>query len=151
MTVESSIEIVPVTFNDPNVLELIAKLDAYQVSLYGIDQCNLDTPDQLQQSNAFALGGYSADVLIGIGAIKLFDIYGEIKRMYIEQAYRGWGIAEKILTGLERYAKQAGAEQVYLETGKLQKAAIRFYQKSGYTEVEKFGHYHPNSVSIFFY
>lgn len=146
---ERTVIIKPVDLHDQQVSELVSKLDKYQIELYGIEHCNLDSLDVLRKDHAFMLGAYSGDILIGIGAVKLFDHYAEVKRMFLKEKYHGSGIASSILTGLEQYAKQQKRKQMNLETGHLQQAAICFYQKAGYSVIEKFGAYERNPVSIY--
>jgi putative acetyltransferase len=146
---KTHITITPVATDNPEVLKLIAKLDRYQINLYGIDNCHLDSPEVLQKSGAYMLGAFSGETLAGIGAIKLFERYAEIKRMYIEEEYRGAGIAQLILTSLEQYAKEKGKNKVCLETGSKHAAAQSLYQKLGYTICDKFGDYKDNWASVF--
>jgi GNAT superfamily N-acetyltransferase len=65
----------------------------------------------------------------------------EIKRMYVDPAARGRGLARAMLAHLERTASEAGATVSILETGTLQPEAIALYESSGYVEVPKFGFY----------
>jgi putative acetyltransferase len=140
----------PVLPTNSQAVALIEKLNQYQIGLYGLAACNLETPEALVQNNAFMVGAYREDTLIGIGAVKLFEQYAEIKRMYVEEPYRGLSIAESILNTLEEHVKQQGIGRLFLETGNLQQAAIKFYKKSGYCLVESFGDYKPNPVSRYF-
>ncbi|MDO1451772.1 GNAT family N-acetyltransferase [Rhodocytophaga aerolata] len=135
---------------DERVMSLIDKLNTYQISLYGVERCNLESPQSLVQNKALMLGAYDGQTLVGIGAIKLADSYGEIKRMYVEEAYRGSSIAENILRHLEEYARQKGMLRICLETGNKHHQALRFYQKQGYSQIERFGDYSPNQVSMYF-
>ena len=95
-------------------------------------------------------GAFSNTCLVGIEAIKCFENYAEIKRMYVEEDFRGLLIAEKILTALEKYAVQKGLVRICLETGNLHYAALKFYKKMAYTKVESFGYYKPNNASVYF-
>ena len=63
---------------------------------------------------------------------------GEIKRMYVRAAYRGEGIAEALLEGLEEYAADCGYAWLYLDTAGSMKAAARFYERSGYARCERY-------------
>jgi putative acetyltransferase len=135
---------------DEEVIHLIDKLNQYQIRLYGIDKCNLEPPASLQQNRAFMIGAYSNGRLIGIGAVKLLPDYAEIKRMYLEEEFRGRAIAESVLAYLEKYALEKGIFRICLETGNKHASALAFYKKAGYKEIEKFGHYRPNEVSIYF-
>ncbi|MBL0744691.1 GNAT family N-acetyltransferase [Chryseolinea lacunae] len=135
---------------DAGVVALIDKLNRYQIALYGIEACNLEPPESLIKNNAFMVGAFSHEELAGIGAIKVLDGYGEIKRMYVEESHRGLSVAEEILSALETYAAGRAIHSVYLETGRLHHAAIKFYRKMGYEVVEQFGDYRPNAVSLYF-
>lgn len=143
-------KIMPVSPENERVQKLIAQLDKYQIGLYGIDCCHLDSAAELKRSGAYLVGVYVDDELTGIGAVKLFEEYAEIKRVYVEEAFRGSGIAEKIISTLEGYARQNGKTSIYLETGILQYAALQFYKKLGYKERTQFGSYMANGLSVFF-
>jgi putative acetyltransferase len=135
---------------NPDVRHLINQLDAYQIDLYGIEKCNLETPEALVHNQAYMIGAYAGDALIGIGGIKIYDTYAEVKRMFVDNKFRGKAIARLILEQLENYALRKGITKVFLETGKLHVEALGFYRKNGYSEVEKFGEYFPNEVSVYF-
>jgi len=143
------LDIREVTLDDGNVQELISKLDELQLGLYGQECCNLDSIDELKNYSAYMVGAYFGELLVGIGAIKYFHDYVEIKRMYFEGKYRGSGLANSLLERLEAHAKENEISTICLETGYLQAAALAFYRKHGYTEIHSFGTYKPNKVSIY--
>lgn len=146
----AEIKIMKISAYNESVEKLISKLDQYQLGLYTACQCNLESADVLNKSGAVIAGAFANEVLIGIGAVKFFDTYAEIKRMFVEEDFRGTGVAEKILTTLETYAKEKGIVKINLETGNKHHAALRFYKRLGYCEVERFGNYIPNDVSVYF-
>ena len=79
---------------------------------------------------------------VGCGAIKKFDSNSmEIKRMYVCLEQRKKGIAQKIINELETWAKELGYKKCVLETGKRQKAAVKFYKKCNYNVIENYGQY----------
>jgi GNAT superfamily N-acetyltransferase len=79
---------------------------------------------------------------VGCGAIKEFAPgVMEVKRMYTLPAYRGKGIAAKVLGALEGWAAELGCEKCVLETGKRQPEAIALYEKSGYQMIPNYGQY----------
>jgi len=63
---------------------------------------------------------------------------GEVKRLYVRPAYRGQGLAERLLGALEEYAKEFGYAWVYLDTAAEMKAAARFYEKKGFERCERY-------------
>ena len=65
----------------------------------------------------------------GCGAIKSFEDQAmEIKRMFVQPAFRGKGVASKILKSLEQWTLDLGFSRCVLETGKKQPEAIGLYQ-----------------------
>jgi GNAT superfamily N-acetyltransferase len=56
----------------------------------------------------------------------------ELRRMYLDRAYRSRGIAQHMLQCAEARARDLGFEKLILSTAEIQEAAIAFYRKSGY-------------------
>ena len=76
---------------------------------------------------------------VGCGALKLHrDAPAELKRMWIAPAARGLGLGRRLLGELERFAREAGAAVIRLETNQALKEAILLYRRSGYIEVDAF-------------
>jgi putative acetyltransferase len=135
--------------NQPEVLQLIEELDAFQKPLYpaeshhGIDLIALSEPNVL-----FAVARDAHGQAVACGAIVIEAAYGEIKRMYTSPTHRGKGLARGLLEFLESKAKEHGCSQFALETGHLQPEAIALYARCGYQRSGPFGEYaeDPNSV-----
>ncbi|WP_432563767.1 GNAT family N-acetyltransferase [Kineococcus sp. SYSU DK003] len=72
----------------------------------------------------------------------------EVKRMYVEPAFRGSGVATLVLRALEEEARGLGVTRMLLETGTLQPEALRFYRREGYEVIENFGPYAGEELSI---
>lgn len=87
--------------------------------------------------------------LLGCGALKeLNKNHAEIKSMRTSSAHRRKGVARKILQHILIEAKQAGYQQVSLETSHTFKPALQLYSRFGFTSSEPFANYtdDPNSV-----
>lgn len=56
----------------------------------------------------------------------------ELRRMYLDRAFRGRGIAQRMLQCAEAQAREFGFSTMILSTAEIQEAAIAFYRKSGY-------------------
>ncbi len=55
---------------------------------------------------------------VGCGAVRFAGgDYAEVKRMYVSPRRRGLGVAQALLTALERLTRQAGLSLLRLETG----------------------------------
>jgi putative acetyltransferase len=136
--------------DQPEVLELIADLDAYQDSLYPPESRYALDLASLKKSNVrFAVARDDDGRAIGCGAVVMVDGYGELKRMYVREQSRGKGLAREILDLLERSARDAGCRNFKLETGPSQPEALAFYARSGYEKCERFGDYKDDPLSIF--
>lgn len=62
----------------------------------------------------------------------------EVKRLYVQQTYRRHGIADRLHEALERGARAAGYEWLYLDTSWRMRAAIGFYARHGYQPCEPY-------------
>lgn len=77
------------------------------------------------------------------------DGWAEIKRMWVEEAAGGRGIARQILEALIAEAGGAGVEMLLLETGIANHAALALYEKTGFKRRGPFADYGPDPVSVF--
>lgn len=85
---------------------------------------------------------YENENAVGGGAFREHSASAaEIKRMFVRPEFRGRGIAGKILTELESWAKELNYSECVLETGVKQPEAIRLYQKNDYKIIPSYGQY----------
>ncbi len=133
--------LLPTTSHNSDFLRLVKLLDADLAISDGEDHAFYNQYNKLDHIKHVVVA-YENEVPVGCGAIKaLDDNTFEIKRMYVLPAYRGKGIAQDILTALEAWAQQLGADRCILETGLKQPQAIALYKKSGYHITENYGQY----------
>jgi GNAT superfamily N-acetyltransferase len=59
----------------------------------------------------------------------------ELRRMYIDAAWRGRGLAQRMLRAAEAMARAFGFSRMIVSTADVQRAALRFYTKSGFRRV----------------
>lgn len=78
---------------------------------------------------------------VGCGGVAFEVGQAEVKRMYVRPGARGRGIARTILGRLEEEARSRGNVRLFLETGDAQHAAIRLYERAGFTRRGAFGAY----------
>src|SRR5690242_2893426 len=114
---------------DPEISELIQELDRYQADLYPPESNHLDALQLLAQPNCNLIAAYKADKIVGIGAAKIMENEGELKRFFVRPSFRGHGIAECIVATLEKWLLDNDVRTIRLETGIRQPEALRFYQK----------------------
>ena len=136
--------------DQPDVIALIADLDAYQDTLYPpesrytLDLASLKRPDVL-----FAVARDSEGLAIGCGAIVLYPEFGELKRMYVSPGGRGQGVAKKLMALLESRAADVDCKLLKLETGPYQHEALALYASTGYERRGPFGDYTNDPLSVF--
>lgn len=86
---------------------------------------------------------------LGTGALALKRGYAEVKSMFTSEAARGRGVAAAILRALEDEARGEDITVLRLETAEALDAAIRLYERHGFTRRGIFGDYRPNATSVF--
>lgn len=136
--------------DQPEVIQLIAELDAYQDTLYPPESRHaLDLASLCRPNVLFSVAREATGRAVGCGAVVLSAEFGELKRMYVHPHSRGQGVATRVLALLEAKAREAGCALLVLETGPSQPEALAFYQGSGYFRRALFGNYTNDPLSIF--
>ena len=152
--------------DQPDVLALIAALDAYQAGLYPPEAVYaLDLATLLQPHVVFLVARDDGGTALGCGAVVISTDgsdsgdsgdssshggnSGEIKRMVVHPAHRGRGVARQILQHLQARAAWRGCRQLLLETGPLQPEALALYASQGFVRRGPFGSYPDHPLSVF--
>jgi putative acetyltransferase len=141
----------------PEVGELLAALDRYLGSLYPPEANHILDVQALLAPEVRFVVAWLGERIVGCGATRRMPgedptggrPYGEIKRMYVDPAVRGHGIAARLLGELEDGLRGDGIRLALLETGRDQHQAVRLYRRSGYVERGAFGGYPDNGLSLF--
>jgi putative acetyltransferase len=134
----------------PEVIALIAELDAYQDSLYPPEaRYALDLASLAQPHVLFAVARDEAGHAVACAAIVLEAAYGEIKRMFVSPGSRGLGLGRRLLALLEAEAMARGCGRVKLETGPFQPEALALYAACGYERRGPYGSYADDPLSVF--
>ncbi|PXX25533.1 MULTISPECIES: GNAT family N-acetyltransferase [Burkholderia] len=136
--------------DQPDVIALIADLDAYQDTLYPPESRHVLDMASLKQPNVlFAVARDREGKAVGCGAIVLNPEFGELKRMYVSPLGRGQGVARKLMALLESRAMDLGCKLLKLETGPYQHEALALYLSVGYQRRGPFGGYSDDPLSVF--
>lgn len=138
------------TPDQPEIVALIADLDAYQLTLYPPESVYaLDLQSLLRPEVRFAVARDAAGGLLGCAAVVLSTDYGEIKRMYVKPEARGLGAGKDLMAALEHAARAAGCRSMVLETGPAQPEAIGLYARHGFAVCGPYGDYRDDPLSVF--
>jgi GNAT superfamily N-acetyltransferase len=116
---------------------------------YGSDDHEPGAPPTGRNVHVFLIARDERGTAVGCGGLRLLAPgSAEIKRMYVEPARRGTGVAIAILRALERRARDHGVTTIVLETGTAQPDAQRFYEREGYRRIDNFGPYVGEPLSV---
>ena len=127
---------------------LIALLDLDLSARYGEQQAHYDQFNAVDRIRDVVVV-YADGEPVGCGGFKpLGGDTVEIKRVYVRPAYRGLGLARRLMSELERLAAEQGYDAAVLETGSGQPEAIRLYRGLGYTVIPNYGPYVGDDNSI---
>jgi putative acetyltransferase len=105
-----------------------------------------DQPDLLHieqvyhQSGGGFWGVRDKDEIVGtIALIHIGECGGVIRKMFVKKEYRGkeLGIAGRLLDHVIAFCATEGITDLYLGTVHTLKAALRFYERNGFTLIEK--------------
>lgn len=136
--------------DDPDFIALVRHLDAELAIRDGDEHAFYSQFNKLVNIKNVVVA-YRDGRAVGCGAIKpLEDGVMEVKRMFVFPEMRGQGIASKILSELEHWASELGAQACCLETGLRQPEAIALYEKNGYERIPNYGQYEGVENSVCF-
>ncbi len=136
--------------DQPDVVALIAELDAYQDSLYPPESRHaLDLGVLVQPHVLFAVARDAGGQAVGCAAVVLEAGAGELKRMFVSPVARGEGVAQRLLDRLEAEAALRGCRVLRLETGPYQPEALGLYARCGFERRGPFGGYADDPLSVF--
>jgi DNA-binding MarR family transcriptional regulator/N-acetylglutamate synthase-like GNAT family acetyltransferase len=105
-----------------------------------INACIMRAEEEFYYNNSYNFW-YAVDdagAIIGsIGLKHLDSKNAEMKKFFVVKKYRGKGVAQKLLQTLAKAAKKHGFKRILLGSEGTLKAAHRFYEKYGFTEIER--------------
>lgn len=94
-------------------------------------------PDKkYQQPDGAFYMAYHGDIPIGCAGLKRFDQQScELKRMYVQPAFRGMGFGVELTKLVLKEANKLGFDRVLLDTNLEMPAAVQVYLKAGFKEI----------------
>ncbi len=132
------------------VIRLLELSDAYAQSLYPPESNHLVDLSTLEKPSVSFFVARNGEAIVGCCAlVEAGDGTAEIKRMFVDPEARGLKVASKLMHALEALAVDRKLVAIQLETGIYQPEAIGLYRKYGYEEIEPFGSYLPDPLSLF--
>jgi GNAT superfamily N-acetyltransferase len=99
---------------------------------------------------SFVIARLKGDAVACAALRPLSETTVELKRMYVRPAARRNGIARQLVHQMEQLARDAGFDELWLETGLRQPAAVALYERLGYTRRAAFGDHKDDPLNVCF-
>ena len=140
----------PVGYADPVAQRLVERVQQEYVLRYGGRDAAVVDPAEFSPPRGLFLVAEVDGAPAGCGGWRAHeDGVAELKRMYVDPAFRRRGIAALLLSELERTAAVAGHRQLLLNSGDRQPEALALYARAGYTTVAGYGIYADEPGAVF--
>ena len=165
-----AISLAPIVGKEADHLLLLS--DAYMASLYPAESNHLVSSESLRTDDVCFIGAFqenrdrsgdemACQKLVAVSASALQCVacvaarfhrtegYAEIKRLYVEERWRGAGLARRLMARIEAEIVEQGIQCARLEMGIYQPEADALYRSLGYREIPPFGDYLVDPLSQF--
>lgn len=109
------------------------------VEEYGFTQfsegiLNSQNDEYIMGNNKLWLAIENGEIIGTTGIIEISKKHALLKKIYVQESYRGKGIAQQLLNQCLEYAKNSKYDYVFLETYHRLERAKAFYSKNGFIE-----------------
>jgi GNAT superfamily N-acetyltransferase len=127
--------------DDPEVLALFEPFIREADGPLGIEidieaEIAAGPPADLVPPNGLLLLAHVDGAPAGIGGVRYLDTeFAEVKSMFVYPAFRGFGLARRLLAALEAIASRRGCRAIRLDTSAYLTPAVALYRAAGYREV----------------
>ena len=155
---------------------LLVLSDQYMASLYPAESNHLVSSESLRADDAVFLGAFISSTMslgtenayqpakmdelrpgsevgecIACVAARFYREagYAEIKRLYVQEGYRGSGLSRTLMSAIEAEILAEGIDCARLEMGIHQPEADALYRSLGYRDIQPFGNYLLDPLSQF--
>jgi len=135
--------------HDPQATALLKQSHALMQELFPPEENYYLEVGELVADDIHFYTARIGDDIVGTGALRVCDGYGEIKSMFVDQNTRGKGVADAILRQIEDQARDLHLPWLKLETGNILHAAQKLYARHGFVPCGPFGDYPAVQSSVF--
>jgi len=138
------------TASEGDILEHLQKADEYFVPALS-SRIDLRAYAEKLHHHAVLSEAWENDELIGLIGTYFNDKHGKtgfISNVSVLKPYMGKGISKELLHQCLEHGRQQGFKEVQLEVGISNSQAIRFYEKSGFRQLNKNEHNFILSINL---
>ena len=136
--------------SNEDFIELCLQLDDYLNELVGGEENRIEyVPYNKLDDIHDVIVAYDNNIPVACAGFKKYnDNCAEVKRVFVEEKYRGMGISKELMKILEKQAKKKGFRYFILESGESLVSAMALYRKIGYRVISNYGQYVDMDDSI---
>ena len=109
-------------------MQLIEELEAVLGPLYAVESRHGYSADKLIREGVHFFVARADGKPVACGGVQFYPGFGELKRMYVRDAWRGRGLGHAMLEHLAGHARANACTLLRLETGIHQHEAIKLYE-----------------------
>lgn len=80
---------------------------------------------------------YDEESLTALGTVSVIDGYGGLSNIVVAEEHRGKGAGTQVIRVLTEWAKNNGAERMFLQVMKENLAAVSLYEKIGFSPISE--------------
>ncbi|PRY68446.1 acetyltransferase (GNAT) family protein [Glaciihabitans tibetensis] len=139
---ESTFRLEYVAWDDPRALELRRVMVVEMDIRYSVPG-RAGNSDEINRALAVDINDVRATLLaidadgtpIGHAALRELNGELEVRRVVVSDAQRGRGVGRALMGELERFARDARAARLILQTGEKQPESVAMYENLGYTRI----------------
>lgn len=137
----ATVTLQPVDVRAPEAVDAVRSYFAEIGERFGFDPGDAATTDAagLAPPHGVFLIARDGDTVAACGGVQPHTSrIGEIKRMWVDPAWRGCGLGARMLAALEEQAAALGYREVYLDTNGTLVEAVAMYRRAGYTAIARY-------------
>lgn len=138
-----TITVKEVHYDNKDFIRLCCELDSYLNEAIGGE----DKREKYKKYNHLDTMDYvvlvcDGERAVGCAALRRYsDTEIEVKRVFLQEAYRGRNIGGTLIENLVEKAKMLGFQRMILETGLFLEASVRLYRRFGFERIRNYGDY----------
>ena len=138
----------------PDAVRLVTHLWDEEETIYGPSGPCTFRPSDTSGPGCVFLVALDGTAAVGCCAVRphnepSFTVWaGEIKRVYVVPEVRGRRVGYALMQAIEAEARALSYELLVLQTGTLQPAAIRLYERCGFGRMDCWGEYAADPLSV---
>lgn len=138
-----------VSIHNSKLLELISELDQGLAITDGEEHGFYNQFNGLEELSKVFVGYLDDQAIACCGYKMINDKTAELKRMFVKDFYRGKKYGEKLLKHIVEEIIESGVvDELILETGIKQIAAIKLYTRNGFRRINNYGPYIGKELSL---